>query len=171
MSGALIKHMRLLVESMVEIPDGPPYFYIGHRKDVNNQFNIKNRRSTGNKKYPAVVLPLDVSPKVEDGFYKFSCSIWLFALSKDVYTTEDRLNQVFIPTLHPLYFKLMDALKQSNVFLWQGDQTMPPHEPTDRYYIGSMTSEGNKAKFFDDPLDAIEIRNLELNIPIRSCLP
>lgn len=169
-SVTLVKYFKLAVASMRDTSEGPPYFYIGHRKDVNGQLKDKNRRANKDQKYPAIVLPMDINYVVEDGFVKYDISVWLLGLSKDAYTTEKRLELVFTPVLQPLYANLMKALVKS-IFQWSGDQVAPPHNAFDRYYIGTQNSEGNNPKLFDDPLDAIEIRDLKLNIPTKICLP
>lgn len=173
----LIKYMRQAVNTIKVVPVGedannvPPYFYIGHRKDINNQFKIKDRRSTKDKKYPAIVLSLDTEAEAENGFFLYSPTVWLLALSKDAYTTEQRFTEVFEPVLFPLYKSFIQSLVKSPVFQWSGEQSAPAHSMVDRYYVGTPGSEGNKNKLFDDPLDAVEIRDLKINISIKYCLP
>jgi hypothetical protein len=139
-----------------------PYYMFGHRLEISNLLLNKDiSRSTKYKKYPLVALRMDFEEKFDKGIYSVSLNIALIASTKPDYTAEQRYEHVFRPTLYQMYDNFMTALHDSDFFYYP-DAMYPKHTKIDRPFWGTPTLEKNEKYIFNDPLDAIEIINLEL---------
>jgi len=158
----------ITMDSDVITVDGgkAPYYMYGHTIEVANRLLTKNKKF---QKYPLVILVMDTPEEKDNGIVKFNLNIGLVAHTKPDYITDKRYEQVFKPILYPLYEKFMQAIKDSGLFFWEGDQSQPPHTKIDRPYWGTggqgnQTAQKKNEKYiFNDELDCIEIVNLRIN--------
>jgi hypothetical protein len=147
-----------------------PYYKYGHRVEISRILDEMNRNPTQqNKKYPLVALRLDTTEEISNGIWHFNLNIAIVNYTKQEYNAAQRYDQVFKPVLYPLYLRFLEALKQSGLFFWPGDQAFPPHKKIDRLFWGTTGAEGNIKKIFNDPLDAIELIDLKLNQELKTC--
>jgi hypothetical protein len=139
-----------------------PYYMYGHRAEINNRLeNLSKGKTTKLQKYPLVALKLDVEESVEGGISSFDLNIGLFAITKENYNAEERVENVFKPILYPLYELFFEKLASAGIFLIKGS-TKPEHTKVDRPFYGTQDTEGNIKRIFSDPLDCVEILNLKL---------
>ena len=140
-----------------------PYFIDGHLLDVANQLVQKDGSVSPEKfkKYPLIVLEQDFEMNKVDGPYaKASLSFVIINPTKVDYDTKQRREFNFTPVLDPLYLEFIEAL---NTF--QGiDIISDEWDVTRRYYWGSQFVDKN---IFNDLLDAIEVKNLKIEIVIN----
>jgi len=146
-------------------PDRPYYMY-GHRLEI---ASILTTMGSNNQlkwqRYPLVALRLDMVENVDNGLLKVNLNLAILTLTNENYNTAQRYANVFIPVLYPLYTKLMTAIKTSGIYFWdqKENMAMPPHKKVDRPYWGTQFQEGNQKNIFNDPIDAIEILDLQIN--------
>jgi hypothetical protein len=124
------------------------------------------------KKYPLVALRLPVVEQYDGDVVRFSLNITIVAFTDRSYTSEKRMTQVYKPTLYPLYDLFMKSLKDSGLFMWPNAYGMPTHRKVDNMFWGTTgaDTQGNKANILSDPLDAIEIIDLEVSQRIKCLL-
>lgn len=141
-----------------------PYYLPGHRMEINAILLEKEKDMVYKyQKYPLIALRLDIPEEVdEDGFVNYNLNIVILTLTEKNYNYEQRKQNIFIPVLIPLYERFIADLGNVGLFQWEGDQRRPPHTRILRPFWGTETREGNEKYIFSDPLDAIEIVNLQL---------
>lgn len=140
----------------------PDYIY-GHRVEIANRLKEKDLQAAYKyKKYPLVALRLDTPEKNDNGVIDFSLNIALIMQTDENWNAEERYIKVFKPVLYPMYESFLKQLKNVGKFKWDAGQDRPKHTKIDRPFWGVEGKEGNEGNLFDDPLDAIEIINLEL---------
>lgn len=146
-----------------------PYYLFGHRLDINNRLLQKNKDSVYKyQKYPLIALRLPI-PETHnpDGLTNVSLNVAILALTDQNYKSEERYENVIIPILEPLYDSLVKALRDTSYFSFNGG--IPEHDKIDRLYWGIEQTEENVSNIFTDPLDAIELINLSLNVIDTNC--
>ncbi len=140
-----------------------PYFMDGHMLDIADRLT-KEGSGVGiykYKKYPLIVLAQDISyPSTDIGVKTPSVTVYIANLTDPNYIPPQRRDHNFYPILDPLYSELMNAIDSSTIMVML-DQGIP----TPRYYWGSKL---NNKHPVNDPLDAIEIEDLKLEL-ITKC--
>lgn len=165
MSLSIENNIRTVVES-IQDDNGSPFYLQGHKLEMSNRLSKKERnRAEKFRKYPLIAFnemhnPL---PERRGNVVDWRLNIAILARTKPEYWSEDRDSEVFEPILEPLYDKFIKALRDSGLFFWSGEQDAPPHEVVKRKYYGVTSPNGNKRFIFPDPLDAIELIDLELS--------
>ncbi len=147
-----------------------PYFLAGHRMEINKILLEKEADKVYKyQKYPLIALRLDVPEEVDEkGFVNYRLNIVILTLTDKNWNYEQRKEAIFIPVLIPLYERFIAELSNVGLFQWEGDTRRPPHTRILRPFWGTEGKEGNEKYIFSDPLDAIEIVNLELK-SIKKC--
>lgn len=146
-----------------------PYYMYGHRLEIANRLLEKSQDSVYMyQKYPLIALRMDVPEDSDDGLNHYKLNIAIVTLTEKNWNAEERMTNVIKPVLAPLYDRFIRELGNVGLFTWEGDSRKPPHTAIIRPYWGTAQKEGNAANIFNDPLDAIEIVNLEL-IRSKNC--
>lgn len=123
------------------------------------------------KKYPLVTLFLDADLQRgrNIGVYgKFRLHMAIIRGTDPTYKAKQRDDYNFKPVLMPIYLEFMRQLKASKSFSIL-DESLIPHDPINRYYWGKQGLYGNEGNIFNDHVDCIEIKNLELELNINYC--
>lgn len=149
--GAIIQHMR----DVGSYDDGVPYYMYGHRLEVSARLLEKDKDSVYKyQKYPLIVLNMPF-PVTEGHWHEATINIAFMTSTDKKYNTEQRYTNVITPILEPMFEDFISKLQLLDYFVFESwDFTR-----IDRPFWGS--DEGGK-NIFNDPLDAIEIRNLTL---------
>jgi hypothetical protein len=85
------------------------------------------------------------------------------------YTMAERRDKNFLPFLYPIYAEFIKQLAVAPELGMPGELLLK-HTKTDRPYWGGGDQIGNgTANLFNDFIDAIQIRNLKLNIKQKTC--
>lgn len=152
-----------------ETPDVPYYMY-GHRLEIANRLILKDKdKDEKNRKYPLVALRLDIAERVMGDMIHYKLNLAILAFTKMNYNAEQRYEFVFEPILKPLYEKFLTALRTTHIFTWPAQYRDPLHTKIDRLYYGVSELERNVKHIFNDPLDAIEIVDLEISKRKKNC--
>lgn len=148
-----------------------PYFDVGHPLEVSNRLLEKDKSDEYKyRKYPLIVLFTDIKIKKGEraSFDDVTdLNISIIGQSERTKTTLERYSDVINPILYPIYNKLKSKIKASPYFT----KTHPSltHDLTERPYWGSSSKYGNVKNIFNDPLDAIEMNNIELGLRLNNC--
>ena len=173
--GAVVEAMKgpIFTEEFTDEFTGKeiPFYRYGHRVEISALLDAQNRQTGSQKvqKYPLIALRLDTEEQVSGGIIHFNLNLAIVEWTEKTYNAAQRYENVYKPVLYPLYERFMEALKQSGLFFWENMSAYPPHTKVDRLYYGTLGSEGNQKRIFNDPLDAIEILNLKLSQTLKNC--
>jgi hypothetical protein len=121
-----------------------------------------------NQKYPRVILILDYpEDHTNIGYIGVRLQLLIVTNSDPTYKADKRYALNFVPTLYPIYDKLIKAIKSSPYI----DNMVVEHEKIDRYALSSALNESilsDGRPLLNDNLDGIEIRNLNIKF-INNC--
>lgn len=150
---------------------GMPYYMPGHPMEIAARLLEKDQDNVYKyQKYPLIALRMDIpEPYTEGGLYEYRLNIAIIAFTQANWNYEERLERVIKPVLKPLYDRFMTELRNTPGFVWSGDARKPPHTPILRPFWGTEngTSMGNDKSIINDPLDAIEIKDLKIRKSIK----
>lgn len=142
-------------------------FYIyGHITEVVNRLQKSSEGKDTKIRYPLIVLFTDVPIKKRVGFYgEAKLQVVIVNHTDQNYWAPDRLANVFKPILEPIKAEFLNQLSVYEQF------TRPSqliYTQIRHYFWGSQL---NKANPFNDRLDAIELRDIEVIIKEKVCQP
>lgn len=170
MTNRVTTELGEVVAAMRAQADGPPFYMYGHIAEVDARLqNMAKNPTKEGKKYPLIVLKLDTPEKVDNGILHYKLNVAIVVRTDRSYTASERDEKVFVPVLEPLYESFMVQLRESPHFMWENDQTYPKHTKIKRYFYGTPKENVNIKHIFSDPLDAIELVDLEINSEIKNC--
>lgn len=164
----LAKRISIIIEAVRaewDTTEGKkPYFMVGHPREVFNTLSEKDRSKTYKyDKYPLVAFFERHERKhVGDQLKVDDFIISIITETSPHYSAEERYENVLIPTLIPLYDLLIKHLKASGLLTSSDGYT---HTELRRLYWGQGDEWGNMFRRGNDALDAIVIKDMELNIP------
>lgn len=158
-------NIKTVVNNLKVVNPGPPYFMSGHRNEIAARLLRKTSSPSGKgKKYPLIILATDIKADKKD-LLEYSLNLAIVIKTKESYTDADRETISFAPILRPLYESFIQGIVDSGLFVIPGgDPTDPPHSYVERGPWGVWSSEGTLKQYLPEPLDAIEITNLRLNV-------
>lgn len=139
----------------------PINYMYGHPLEISNRLQeLSNSPTEGHKKFPLIILFTDITiDRSLIGFYGSTSLRMLVAnLTQPEYISEKRTEINFKPVLHPIKKELINQIDRHIQFTYEDELVF---KETDMYYYGS---EINKANVFNDRIDAIELRDIRLNI-------
>lgn len=137
---------------------------------ISNQLTIWSKNpETARLKYPVICLFTTFDEDKRDRRYHCKASLdFLIATSTlSGYTNEQREEESFRKTLRPVYSVFLREMKECN--LLDFDAGHIPHIYSENYRYGArgvMMSEGKK---FNDLIDGIDIKQLEIKIKKQNC--
>lgn len=144
-----------------------PYSDYGTRKTINAKLLQKNGGEFAYQKYPLIALRLPVIIDVSGEVARGDANILIAHFTRKQYNPQERIENVFVPILYPLQTLFLDMIRRSGEFLGYAKD----YQTIDRMFYGTESGdEQNIANIFDDPLDAIELRNLKLEYLIDECI-
>lgn len=139
----------------------PIYYMYGHPMEINNRLvELSNSPTEANKKFPLVILFTDITiDRSLVGFYGSTQLRMLIAnFTLPEYISEQRTEINFKPILHPIKKELINQIERHGQFTYENELS---YKETDMYYYGSQI---NNQNVFNDRIDAIELRDIKLNI-------
>ena len=149
-----------------------PYYLFGHPRDISNTLLEKDGQSEPYRyqKYPLIALVQDFNEKkgeniLYDGLANLNFIIC--NITKQEYNSVDRYDNNFRTILYPLYDSFIAAIKSDLNFIVR--KGVVKHTKTDNLYLGKTGIYGNIGNIYNDFLDAISIRDMELIIKKNKC--
>lgn len=122
------------------------------------------------KKYPLIALFTDVPEAKGNARIEAEIKLHLIIAVNTLqsYSSSQRLEKNFTPTLYPIYDQLLKSICYSGYFVGctPGDLE---HTKTDRFRYGKTGIYANSAEIFKDKIDCIEIENLKLLKRFANC--
>lgn len=168
--GEVVKKTSEKVNNII----GSDVFYqFGHITEINNTLQSYSKTAEfREQKYPAIFLLQDFAEKMgidAKTETQVKLQLLIVAGSDKNYRAADRYEKVFKPILYPIYDTFIKTLNKDGRHLdvpYDGIS----HEKIDRLLLSDALVETTKgrANLFNDHLDAIEIRNLQLTI-LKTC--
>lgn len=161
---ALANPARLqLVDPLIT---GVHYLY-GHYPDIRERLLQKGKTDKENR-YPLIVLFEDfrVLNRVLGLYGIGDVKLMILWPSKKDITREQR-EANFKNVLDPIYIEFFKQMKVSGFFMQYGPFQ---HTRIDRPHWGDAAIYGNKGYLFDEPLDGIEISDLQLKTYFNNCV-
>lgn len=143
-----------------------PYSMYGTRKTINEKLLRKNGGEFSYQKYPLIALRLPNRVDVTGAVASVSMNVLIAHWTNKSYQPEERLAYKFEPILWPLTRMFIEGVRASGEFA--GFE--PNYSTIDRLFYGTGGGDENIANVFDDPLDAVEIRDLKVNY-FADCSP
>lgn len=139
----------------------PVYYMYGHPKEIANRLQeLSNSPTEGHKKFPLIILFTDITiDRSLIGFYgSVSLRMLIANFTLAEYTSIQRTEINFKPILHPIKKELINQIDRHSQFTYEDELI---YKETDMYYYGSQINDKN---IFNDRIDAIELRDIKLNI-------
>lgn len=140
------------------------FFMYGHIVEVVSRLKQAAEGKTTKVRYPLIVLFTDIPVKKRLGFYgEAKLQIVIVHHTEQNYTAPDRMTNVFKPILEPIK---KEFLYQLGVYERFTRPAQLAYTQIRHYFWGSQL---NKANPFNDRLDAIELRDIEVIIKENIC--
>lgn len=142
-------------------------FLWGHPIEVVKTLqDYTNHEDLRYEKFPLIALFTDIPvSKYKYGDYDgVSLRIIIANGTLPTYDSPTREDKNFIPVLRPIFNHFITALKKSSVFSFVDEMSDLKYDYVERYYWGREGLYGNAGNIYNDHVDAIEIRNLELKV-------
>lgn len=150
------------------LPDSFPtevFYMYGHIVEVVQRLQQSSQGKGTKIRYPLIVLFTDIPIKKRPGFYgDAKMQIVIVHHTDQNYTAPDRLQNVFKPILEPIKAELLTQI--SNYGERFTRPTQLAYTQIRHFFWGSQL---NKANPFNDRLDAIELRDVEVTIINKIC--
>lgn len=151
------------------------HYMNGHPVEIVNRLSERDKDNVFKwKKYPLVGLFMDFPETFGRslGLEEVSLHLIIARATNPDLITDQRYEKNFIPVLYPIYEKLMQTFhtftygRNGKPFQTRSESDIV-HTKIDRPYWGRETFLKNEANMFNDYIDAIEIRDLKLNINLN----
>ena len=142
-------------------------FHFGSFKYVQGKMIEATKNSNYADYFPMVMMVtegFDYDMELDDGKQEYPLQIVIVDLTKQNYTTQQSLDNVFIPVLNPIYVELINKLK----VYYSNEFSRLPHNKKDHFfYSAEEAKDQNKLAEY---LDAVEITDLDFIIDLNSCV-
>ena len=152
------------IEDIKEI-DCPKIKYIfGNAQYIKDEFDVLSKCNNV-EKFPLIALfcPIDEDRSDENYYTKAKVSLIIACSSRKDWSNEKRETTSFENILRPIYKRLLDVLKNDNRFDW-GYSPVIKHKYSENYSYGRYGAYTEKGDEISEPIDAINIRALEIKI-------
>lgn len=153
-----------------EIACPPINYTFGNDVYVKDRLDeLSNTPNGNNIKFPMIVLfcPFEEKRVSADYFSEAKVSVLIACSTHRQWSNEERLERSFQNILRPIYNRLLEALKEDNRIDF-GYKEVVPHNYSENYSYGRYGAY-TRAGETSEPIDAINITNLELKIKHQTC--
>lgn len=141
-------------------------YTFGNAQYVKDKLDELSKSQSGTElKYPMIVLFCPFNEKRNDPDYYSTAKVNLLIAcsSRKEWSNEERLTTSFKNILRPIYNRLLELLKGDSRFDFGYNESIK-HEYSENYSYGRYGAYTEKGDEVSEPIDAINIRNLELKI-------
>ena len=170
----IVTDVRTDADKPVSLDTDEPFYMHGHPLEIINTLSMKDKNDVHKfNKFPLITLFQDFTEVIgENQAIRSSAelNIVIAMNTSQDYLAEERYDNTLRTVLYPLYDLLIKHIEQSGWFKDVGPGLVP-HDKIDRLYWGRSGLYGNEGNIFNDYIDAIEIRNLQLELRLkRNCI-
>ncbi|MCM1337708.1 MAG: hypothetical protein NC187_08250 [Candidatus Amulumruptor caecigallinarius] len=152
--------------------DCPTINYIfGNAQYVKDRLDELSKTASGNSvKFPLIALmcPFNEQRNTPEYYSKAKVRILIAFATKQQYSNEQRLALSFQNILRPIYNRFMQALREDGRFDFGYNDTIA-HEYSENYSYGRYGAHTGTGEEVSEPIDAINISNLELTVKKTNC--
>lgn len=144
-------------------------FDVGHYVEVTKNLVLKDQaiKPESRDKYPIIWLVGDYDEYMNNFPNKYARTSLHLIIGTNTtaqYDMNDRRDKSFLPILYPIYALLLDEIQREPKFGRPKTRRLT-HRKTNRPYWGRQDSFSNgKANLWNDFIDAIEIRDLNIQL-------
>ena len=145
-------------------------YTFGNDVYVKDRLDELSKTPNGNNiKFPMIVLfcPFDEKRTSPNYFSEAKVSMLIACSTRKQWSNEERLERSFQNILRPIYKRLLEALKEDGRIDF-GYKEVIPHNYSENYSYGRYGAY-TRAGETSEPIDAINITNLELKIKPQTC--
>jgi hypothetical protein len=144
------------------------FYQFGHPLEIVANLQAMTTVTTQNQKYPLVALFTDILvDKNKDGFYGDArFTILIATLTKREYKAPERKEVNFKPLLQPIKTEVLKQLGRVRQFTTPGEIK---YKEIEHYFWGSAGLYGSNKNIFNDLIDAIELRDIQVTVKPKIC--
>lgn len=146
-------------------------YIFGNAQYVKDRLDTMSKSvATNDMKFPLIALfcPFKEQRDTPDYFCKATVHILIACSSSKEWNNEERLVRSFRNILRPIYERLKEELLADGRIDF-GYKDLMPHEYSENYSYGRYGAHTGTGDALSEPIDAINISNLELKIKNPSC--
>lgn len=154
-----------------EISDPEISYVFGNSRYVKDSLDELSKTPTGNEiKLPMIVLfcPFQEQRNSRGYFSKATVNVLIACSTLTDWSNEERLVYSFQNILRPIYKRLLEALKEDGRIDFGYDEIIK-HNYSENYSYGRYGAHDGTGDAVSEPIDAINITNLELTITNPTC--
>lgn len=152
--------------------DCPDINYVfGNAQYVKDRLDELSMTPKGNEiKFPLIALfcPFREERNLPDYYSKAKVNVLIACSTKQQWSNEQRLESSFQNVLRPIYRRFIEALEGDGRFDFGYDDVIP-HEYSENYSYGRYGAHTGTGEQVSEPIDAINITNLELKVKRPNC--
>jgi len=169
--GEAVTIIRTKADGTTEEREGVAINYIyGSGTYLKDMLDVRSKsRNPMPLKFPLVALFTPNVVKVDSRNYQYKTTLNMIIAcsSKKDWSNEKRMETSFKRILLPIYEGLMSALLDDARFLWEDD--FVPHTMSKNFDYGRYGAYDASGGEVSEPIDAIDIRSLEITINNEYC--
>lgn len=156
-------------ESEVECPE--INYIFGNAIYVKERLDELSMMPAGNEmKFPLIALftPFNERRNSPDFYTQAKVRMLIACSSTKQWSNEKRLQTSFVNILRPIYDSFLNALREDGRFDF-GYNEVVAHEYSENYSYGRYGAFTGNGEEVSEPIDAINISNLELKVKLPNC--
>lgn len=146
-------------------------YTFGNSRYVKDKLDELSKTPQGNEmKFPMIALfcPFQEQRNSSDYFSKATVNVIIACSTSREWSNEERLELSFRNILRPIYKRLLVALKEDGRLDFGYDEVVK-HRYSENYSYGRYGAHDGTGDAVSEPIDAINITNLELTITNQTC--
>lgn len=155
----------------VEILCPDIHYVFGNAQYVKDNLDELSKTPRGNEmKFPMIALfcPFNEQRNSPDYYTRAKVRVLIACSSEKGWSNEQRLETSFRNILRPIYNRFLEALKADGRFDFGYDKHVA-HEYSENYSYGRYGAHTGTGEEVSEPIDAINISNLELKVKHPNC--
>lgn len=155
----------------VEIPCPDIHYVFGNAQYVKDKLDELSKSPRGNDmKFPMIALfcPFNEQRNSPEYYTRAKVRILIACSSDKGWSNEQRLETSFKNILRPIYNRFIESLKEDVRFDFGYDEHIA-HEYSENYSYGRYGAHTGTGESVSEPIDAINISNLELKVKLPNC--
>lgn len=145
-------------------------YTFGNAQYVKDRLDELSKPETNSMKFPLIALfcPFNEQRNSPEYFTKAKVRVLIACSSIKDWNNEQRLETSFQNILRPIYNRFFEELKADGRFDFGYDEQIP-HEYSENYSYGRYGALTGSGEAVSEPIDAINISNLELKVKLPNC--
>lgn len=146
-------------------------YTFGNAKYVKDKLDVLSKPVRNDTpKFPLIALfcPFNEQRNSPEYFTKAKVKMLIACSTNKEWSNEQRLRTSFVNMLRPIYNRFIEALKEDGRFDFGYDEQVS-HEYSENYSYGRYGAFTSTGEEVSEPIDAINISNLELKVKLPNC--